>query len=457
MMNNNSAGHNTGTTGCTGPVVIWEQTDVLVAGGGTAGVVAAIQAGRAGASTTLVEMSGLLGGTMTNGGVGAAGYFHAWGELQVAGIGWELVKETKELCGEPMPPVRNQEARRPGNYIPINTSIYAALAEEKALQARVTLHYHEIVTGVERMEDCWHVHCVGKNTQRVIQARELIDCTGDADLVGMLNLKRAMGDIRQPGTLEFSLGGYDPDAFDPAQVDAAFAAAIAEGRLRPGDFAGMDARSFMHFLYAHGRNQQHSPGVDGITSTNQSKANLAGRQALLRLIRFIKTLPGGTGVQLEYMSPMTAIRETYRIVGEATVTYEDYIGGRLFPDAICYTAFFVDIHTDEGGSKEFLEPGTLPTIPLGALIPRGSYHILVAGRSVSCDRKAYAGMREQPFCMAMGQAAGAAAALAIRHGIASRDVDLCELKALLKEHGAIVPEGALRDARTKEGCGVCRD
>ena len=109
--------------------VIEESGDVLVAGGGTAGAVAAIQAARAGVGTTLVEMSGQLGGTMTNGGVDFPGYFHAWGELQVRGIGWELVKETKEFSGEALPPARNAQERRPGNYIPINMGIYAALAD----------------------------------------------------------------------------------------------------------------------------------------------------------------------------------------------------------------------------------------------------------------------------------------------------------------------------------------
>lgn len=416
-----------------------DQADVLVVGGGTAGAVAAIQAGRAGAATSLVEMSPQLGGTITNGGVNFPGYFHAWGKLQVAGIGWELIKETKELSGESLPPVANSEPRRPGNYIPINPSLYAALAEEKAVGAGVAIHYHEIVTGIEREDRCWRVHCVGKNTQREIRAKELIDCTGDADVVGMLGLEREKAQQRQPGTLEFVLCGYDPNGFDPDRVQIAYETALQEGRLQPGDCAGMDSKSFMHFLRAFGRNQQHVLGADGSTSAGQSAANQAGRQSFLRLLRFIKTLPGGGGVTVERMSPMTAVRETYRIVGESQATCENYLRGYLYPDAICYTAFFVDLHTAEGGRKEFLQPGTLPTLPLGALIPRGSRHILVAGRTLSCDRQAHAGMREQPFCMAMGQAAGAAAALAVQHGVASRDVDLDELKLLLKKHGAIVP------------------
>ncbi len=417
-----------------------EAVDVLVVGGGTAGTAAAIQAGRAGASTALVEMSGQLGGTMTNGGVNFPGYFHAWGELQVGGIGWELVKETKELAGEALPPVRNAEAQRPGNYIPFNMGLYAALAEEKAVEAGVALHYHEIVTGVERVGDAWRVRSVGKNVERTIDARELIDCTGDADLVGMLGLARERGEVRQPGTLEFLLGGIDPADFDAEQVDKAFAQAVKEGRLLPGDYSGMDARSFLFFLHERGRNQSHVPGADGSTAARQSDANTRGRQAFLRLFRFVRTLPGGENVTLERMSPMTAIRETHRIVGEGRVTVDEYVAGRCFPDAIAYTAFFVDLHTDEGGTKQFLEPGTLPTIPFGALVPRGSRHLLVAGRTVSSDRGANAGMREQPFCMAMGQAAGAAAALATQKGIASRDVDPDALRALLKAHGAIVPE-----------------
>ena len=427
-------------------MILEESTDVLVAGGGTAGAVAAIQAARAGATTTLIEMSGQLGGTMTNGGVNVPGYFYAWRELQVAGIGWELVKETKEFSGEAMPPIRHHEEHRPGHYIPINMGIYAALAEEKAVDAGVTLHYHEVVTAIERVDDAWQVHCVGKNTQRLITAKEIIDCTGDADLVGMVGLEREMADVRQPGTLEFIIGGFDMDDFDPDQVDAAFDKAKAEGRILPGDYAGMNAKSFMYFFNQRGRNESHVIGVDGTDSTSQSDANIRGRQALLRLLRFIKTLPGGENVTLERMSPMTAIRETYRIVGESKVTYEDYITGRTFPDAIAYTAFFVDVHTNDGGTKEFLEPGTMPTIPFGALIPKGSKHILVAGRTVSSDRAAHAGMREQPYCMAMGQAAGAAAALGVRNSIPSRDVPIDALRELLRQHGAIIPGPAEQGA-----------
>jgi len=142
----------------------------------------------------------------------------------------------------------------------------------------------------------------------------------------------------------------------------------------------------------------------------------------------------------ERVSSQAAIRETYRIAGETKVTREDYLSGRVFPDAIAYCAFFIDLHTNEGGIQEWLEPGVKPTIPFSALVPKGSRHIIVAGRTVSSDRLANAGMREQPFCMAMGQAAGAAAALAVKQNVATRDVNIDELKGLLRNHDAIVPE-----------------
>jgi hypothetical protein len=136
---------------------------------------------------------------------------------------------------------------------------------------------------------------------------------------------------------------------------------------------------------------------------------------------------------------LATARETYRIVGEETITYEDYIAGRAYEDAVCYSLYFIDVHTEHGVEHEFVPAGRVPTVPLGALIPRGSRRLLVAGRCVSSDRLAHSALRVEASCMAMGQAAGAAAALGAQRGIASRDVPLEEIRALLCEHGAIVP------------------
>ena len=212
-----------------------------------------------------------------------------------------------------------------------------------------------------------------------------------------------------------------------------------EGRLQPGDFWLAEDRPFIDFLRNGGTNAQHIFGADSSTSATQTQANIAGRQAVLRLLRFIRSLPGCEQVELLTMQTAAAVRETYRIAGEATITYEDYMGGRLFEDALCYSLYFIDVHTERGVEHEIVPEGRFPTVPFGALIPRGSQRLLVAGRSVSSDRLANSALRVEASCMAMGQVAGAAAALGALRGIPSRAVPIEDIRSLLREHGAIVP------------------
>jgi len=419
-----------------------EQADVLIAGGGTAGAIAAIQAGRAGARTTVVEMHGQLGGTMTTGGVSAPAYFWSRDQQIIAGIGWELVLKVKALDGTALPDFASPNPRRPSYHVSVNPRLYALLAEEACLDAGVTLHYHEIVTGIRDLGDTWQVETVGKGLRRTITAREVIDCTGDADLVGMLGLPRLRGDVRQPGTLIFRLGGYDTRELDMEVTQERYEAAIADGCLQPGDFWRGEDQPFASFLRSGGANAQHIFGGDSSTSATQTQTNVEGRRAVLRLLRFVRSLPGCENAQLEILYTMATARETYRIVGEKTVTYEDYMAGRVYKDAVCYSLYFVDVHTEHGVEQEFVEAGRVPTVPLGALVPRGSERLLVAGRCVSSDRPANSALRVEASCMAMGQAAGAAAALGTRHGVPSRNVPLQEIRRLLREYAAIVPPGA---------------
>lgn len=169
--------------------------DVLVVGGGTAGVIAAIQSARAGASTTLIEMTGQLGGTITTGGVCAPAHFWTRHRQVIAGIGWELVSKTLELDGSSPPDFRNPPAHRPQWQVRINPYIHVLICEEAVLDAGVNLQYHQIVTGIKRVDDHWQVTTAGKNHTGLIHAREVIDCSGDADLVGMLGLPRERGEI----------------------------------------------------------------------------------------------------------------------------------------------------------------------------------------------------------------------------------------------------------------------
>jgi hypothetical protein len=236
-----------------------------------------------------------------------------------------------------------------------------------------------------------------------VLCKQIIDCTGGAEVIGMLNLPRLREEETQPGSMLFKLD----KANNPGRANG------------PGT-GTLDA------IYVHGAVSANSRTV--------TAANLTGRKAILEKVRKEKK-------RLMHMQPETAFRESYRIAGETIITVGDYTSGRVFDDAICYAFYPVDLHTKDGVKPEPLKKGVVPTIPLSALIPKGSENIIVAGRSVSSDRLANSGLRVQAPCMAMGQAAGVAAALAARKNTTPFNVPLKDIREMLINHGAIVPHG----------------
>jgi hypothetical protein len=228
-----------------------------------------------------------------------------------------------------------------------------------------------------------------------VRCKQIIDCSGGAEVVGMAGLPRMRESERQPGSYLYMLG----KAHEPG-------------------------RNQIHRLYVH--------GADSTNSRTVTHANLTGRKSILAELR-------KKGGRLMHLQPETGFRETYRIQGETLITVNDYRSGRKFEDAICYAFYPVDLHTKSGVKPEPLKPGIIPTVPLRALIPKGSKNIMVAGRSVSSDRLANSGLRVQAPCMAMGQAAGVAATLAAKAGTTPLAVPLAEIHRVLREHAAIIP------------------
>jgi hypothetical protein len=162
---------------------------------------------------------------------------------------------------------------------------------------------------------------------------------------------------------------------------------------------------------------------------------------MLRMYRFFRKQPGMEDFRLDWIAPQAGIRETVTIVGKATVTAGDYEVGRRFDDALCYAFYPIDEHLNDGAGINARPLGrhVLPTIPRGALLPAGSRFLIVAGRCLSSDREANSALRVECPCMAMGQAAGAMAALSARTGIDPEDLPLDDILDLLTEFGAIVP------------------
>ncbi|MSU48925.1 MAG: FAD-dependent oxidoreductase [Opitutus sp.] len=414
-------------------------TDVLVIGGGTAGTIAALQAGRLGVRTTLVESGSQLGGTTTTAGVDFPGLFHAWGKQVIAGIGWELVTAAVELNSDELPDFTKPTGKQHWRHqVRINGALYATLAEEACVKAGVQIRYYEFPTAITSTPGGWRVRLVGKGTELEITTKQLIDCTGNASVVGLIGLPRLREKTRQPGTLIYRLGGYDLPTFDMNALQAKLDAARKSGALKPTDING----SIAGFLGKGGESGNHIPGADSSTSETHTDANIRGRQALLRVLRFLKAEPAFAAMNIERLQTEAGIRDTFRIVGEAVVTHDDYTSGWVFDDAVAHSFYPIDLHYEGGVTPKHLTEGIVPTVPRGALIPKGSKNLMVAGRCLSSDQLANSALRVQASCMAMGQAAGVNAALAAKAGITPLRVPIADVRRELAKHGAIVPRSA---------------
>jgi len=416
-------------------IAMKQQYDVVVVGGGTAGVVAAIQAGRAGACTLLVEKNGMLGGTMTVGGVNYPAHFFAWGRRIIGGIGWELFSRAYAESGLPVPTPEGGS-----RHLPVDAFLFAALADEAVLEAGVEPLFHTMPAAATFEDGGWNLTLCTKTGLRDVRAKVLIDATGDANVVGLAGFALERSDVVQPATLSFCASGYDLEALDEKALNDAAAAAIAAGALVSTDISWYGAGPWS-LLRSRGRNVNHIRAPEAHTSEGRTRAEIEGRRSLLRVYRFLRRQPGLGAFQIDWFCTETAIRETVRIVGKATVTAADYEDGRFFEDAVCYAFYHVDEHLNDGRgiNQRQLKPGVLPTIPRGALLPAGSRCLLVAGRCLASDREANSALRVECPCMAIGQAAGALAALGAATGIDPEDVPLTELHALLRRHGAVIP------------------
>lgn len=444
------------------------QTDVLVVGAGAAGIAAAVAAARNGARTLLVEYAGFLGGISAT--LGWIGFHDNRYRQVVRGLATEFIGEMQRR-GEASPYVLDPKC---SSIVTINTHIWKVVAIEQCLQAGVELMLHTHVVDTLREGDrITGVVVEHKSGQQEIHAPVVIDCSGDGDVAargGVAWEKGRTGDgLVQAPTLVFRLGGIDREGFiagckDPANNyrewlspypelwDKMMRRIDTEPVFITGGFAGLieKARRAGNFDVPQSRIvgvKTHVPdeflvvstrvlGLDPTDTRSLTDAYTRVYQQIPVVVNFFrKYMPGCAGAHVREIAPMMGIRESRRIMGDYVLTADDVIHGATFSDVVAMGGYHIDIHRPSGTwveSKNVEAYG----IPIRCLIARGVEGLMMAGKCLSATHEAVASTRVIPICMAQGQAAGTAAALAVKAGKSIRDVSIQSLQSLLRQQGA---------------------
>lgn len=449
----------------TSPVISFqpatERWDVIVAGGGPAGCTAAIAAAREGARTLLIERTCSLGGMGTSALVPAWCPFSDKKQLLYGGLAAEIFALSKKGTTH-VPPEKL-------DWVPIDSEHLKRTYEDMAIKAGVTLLFDTFLVGVQRRDDVVERLIVAnKQGLNALEAGIFIDCTGDADVVAFAGGEFDQGDPAdgslQPTTLCFILAGVDEaylglnHAFHPLD-DKSGRPAIINEIMASGRYPEIPDRHLCHNWVGSGCvgfNAGHIYDIDNTNPYEVSKAVVQGRRIALAYRNALREFvpEAFSRAHLVQTGSLLGTRETRRIIGNYILTLDDYLERRSFADEICRNAYFIDIHLSREEAKKnpdwgagvverfkHYEPGESHGLPYRCLTPRSLRNVLVAGRSISTDRTVQGSVRVMPVCLAMGEAAGTAAAQALRHnGGDVHAVDTQRLRDILREHGGVLPE-----------------
>jgi hypothetical protein len=420
------------------------EADVLVCGGGVAGVMAAVAAARNGASVLLVERYGFLGGNAT---AGAVAQFNSWqtanGRRVVAGLADEVVERLRRYGAAGAHKTFVMSTGHKMDRVEYAPELLKLVFDDMVSEAGVELLLHASLLDVshgDRRIDC--VRVLTKSGIVSIRPRVLVDCSGDIDALkgaGARFLDLEEGEALQPATMMFRFGPIDFSSFDA--VPAAEMAALS----RQGFEQGQLARAALHCSrdpYSQDAWFNISRlAVDATDAMALGRAEVEGRRQAWRAACYLQsTVPGCGSGRLRAFATQIGVRETRRIEGDHVLTAEELLEPTRFDDAIAAGAYPIDIHPAAGGGLHYQAMGNdhAYQIPYRSLIPVGFDNALVAGRGVSATHEALAAIRVMTISMAVGQAAGTAAAMAARPAAAAkvRAVPVDKLRQTLLADGA---------------------
>lgn len=414
--------------------------EVLVLGGGPAGVAAAIAARRSGAKVTLVERYGFLGGTATSGMYGSFCGFYTSGPKQeqvIKGIADEMLQHLARknaLLG----PVRSKEMV----VLLYDLPSLKLILDRMVLDAGIEVLFHSsVVKAKVEGGGIASVGVVSKSGLVDLEGEIFIDATGDADVATLAGAPYEKDpQALQPGSLMFKVSNVDMGEVLPLVISEQLHEFIKEanrsgkydipredGNLIPSPHEGEVVVGFSRV------------SVDGTDVHSLTEAELEGRRQVQECFRFLtERVPGFKKACLSDIAFQVGIRETRRIIGEYVLTQEDVLSGAKFKDAVARCAWPIEQHLK--GTRvtllQALEGDEWYEIPYRCSLPLGVDNLLVAGRCISTTPEAQASTRVIAPSMAVGQACGTAAALCIGEGIPPRRLDVGKLQMELREQGA---------------------
>lgn len=454
----------------TGSIKTTQSFDVVVCGGGCAGVLAAVASARAGAKTLLVEKNHIIGGTATAGMVNPfMTCYDGRGERQIVkGLFDEMILRCEEKQaaihpsktgdGSPYGCFYEGYHRRHNNVTPFRSDyiqlVILQMLEESGAEYMINTSVVDVTRDADRITG---VIIFDGSDLQCLEAKIVIDCTGDAVVgykAGIIKeeCREDSGYEVQPMTTGFSIYNAKDDVIiqyvkeHPEQKGMVFQPQVEQAMQEMGDDYIVPRNKIgLHKLLEPGEWNMNCTRIQKLNNTvpkEYAKAYKIGLEQVFFLMDFIHNLPGLEDAKLKQIAPMVGSRESRRIEGVYTLEAEDLCEPpKKFEDSIAMGSFLLDLHPTSGfraGIDTRPIVANCFQIPYRILVPKAVDGLLVAGRCVSASRDAMSSIRVMPQAYAMGQAAGEAAAICVEQGIQPRQVDVKLLQERLLKHGAVI-------------------